>query len=132
MTAFNALLNEVDSKGCLDNWRPWERRKEVVKEKQSSQSWEGSLASKTGRVTKTIVRSNISPCLEKGHPPRVQVDGDDVEMFDPKAAVLRMLKEPQKETWSDNLDLDGDGEGSGQKEATKVKQETTMLQCKGI
>ena len=71
-----------------------------------------------------IVRRSI-PCLAKGRPPRVQVDGNDVEMFDPKSAVLEMLKQPEKETWSDNLDWDGDV--SVQEEATKNKQETNLL-----
>ena len=26
MSALNALLKEVDSKGCLDNWKPWKKK----------------------------------------------------------------------------------------------------------
>ena len=141
MSALNCLLKELDIKSCSDNWTPWKRTKEGVKEglrKQGSQSWEDSLASKTGRVaemierrsktgrvTERIARRNI-PCLVKGRPPRVQVDGDDVEMLDPKAAVLKMLEQPQREFWSDNLD--GDGDVSAQEEATKDKLKTNMRQ----
>ena len=93
--------------------------------KQGLQRWECFLATKTGRVKEMVARRSI-PCLAKSRPPRVRGDGDDVEMFDPKAAVLEMLKKPQKETWSDNLDWDG--EVSVQEEATKNKQETSLLQ----
>ena len=87
--------------------------------KQGSQSWKGSFASKSGRVTKRIERRSKTervtemierrniPSFAKDLPPRVQVDGDDVEMFDRKAAVLKMLKQPQKERRSDNLDENG-------------------------
>ena len=94
--------------------------------KQGSQSWEGSLATKTGREKEMVARRSI-PCLAKSRTPRVRGDGDDVEMFDPKAAVLEMLKKPRKETWSDNLERDGDV--SAWEEATKNKQETNLLQA---
>ena len=68
------------------------------------------------------------PCLAKSRPPRVRGNGDDVEMFDPKAAVLEMLKKPQKETWTDNLERDGDV--SVQEEATKTNRRGTCF--KGI
>ena len=49
MSALNSLLNEVDIKGSSDNWRPWRRTKDAMKEdfrKNGSQSWDRSLASK--------------------------------------------------------------------------------------
>ena len=38
MSALNALLREVEIKRCSDNWRPWKRTKEVVKECLRKQS----------------------------------------------------------------------------------------------
>ena len=72
-----------------------------------SQSWEGTLASKKRRVTEMIERRN-NPTLSDVRPPRVQVEWDDEDMSDPKAAVIEMLKTPQKEKWSERLDLDGE------------------------
>ena len=76
-------------------------------------------------MTEKIARRN-KLILAKVRPPRVQLERDDEEMFDPKAAVLKMLKQPQKEIWSDNLD--GDVDVSVQKEVANDKQETNMLQ----
>ena len=36
------------------------------------------------------------------------MEGDEEEMLDPKPAVMVMLKTPQKEIWSESLDLDGE------------------------
>ena len=65
-----------------------------------SQSWEGALASNKGMVPEKIERRNI-PILAKVPPPRVQVDEDDEEMFDPKDALMEMLKEAEKKTATD-------------------------------
>ena len=109
MSALNVVLKEIDIKGSADNWRPWKKSKEVVREDlrtTGSQSWEGTLASKKVMGTEMIERRN-KPFLAKIRAPRVEVDGEDDEMFDPKAAVMEMLKIPQKERWSESLDLNG-------------------------
>ena len=50
---------------------------------------------------------------------------DDVEMFDPKAAVLEMLKKTTEETWSESLEWDGDVRV--QEEAPKDQKEIGPL-----
>ena len=44
-----------------------------------------------------MIKRRENTGLAKGRPPRVQVKGDDAEMFDPKAAVMKMVKQTQKE-----------------------------------
>ena len=86
MSALNDLLKEVDIKGSSDNWRPWKRTKDVVKEdtrKKGSQSWDGSLAPTKGMVTEKIWRRN-RPFLAKVSPPRVQVEETILKCLTPK------------------------------------------------
>ena len=104
-------MKEVDIKETTDNWRPWRRPNDSEKVdgkiKRTSSRWD-SLASKMGMETKKTVGGK-SHILDNARPPRVHVEGDDVEMRDPKAAVLKMLRKPQKETWSESEDREGDG-----------------------
>ena len=101
MAALNNLLKELDIKSCTDNWRPWKRSKEVGNN-EFRKPMAGSVPEKIekrssmGRMTDKIKMRYISG-FAKGRPPRVHVKGDDVDMFDPKAAVLKMLNQPQKE-----------------------------------
>ena len=128
LSALNCVLKEVDIKETTDNWRPWRRPNDSEKVdgkiKSTSSRWD-SLASKMGMETKKTVRGK-SHILANAHPPRVHVEGDDVEMLNPKAAVLEMLRWPQKDTWSDSEDRDGDVRE--QDEATTELQETNSQQ----
>ena len=109
MSALNSVLKEVDIKVTTDNWRPWRRPNDSEKvdgKIKSTSSREDSLASKMGMETKmTVSRKALFQASDR--PPRVQVEGDDVEMKDPKAAVLEMLGKPPNETWSESEDRDG-------------------------
>ena len=109
MSALNVVLKDLDIKGYSDNWRPWKRPIKVGKtdsRKMGSQSWKGTVASKKG-TTETLER-RIHPNLSEVRPPSVQVEWDDEDMRDSKAAVMEMLKTPQTETLSDSLDLEAD------------------------
>ena len=67
-------------------------------------------------MTEKIETRNC-PFLGKDRPPRIRAEGGDVDMIDPKAAVMEMLKKmPEKEMFS------------AQEEATKDKQETVREQ----
>ena len=98
MSALNAVFKEVDIKGSSDNWRPWNRPNEmatnaVLKEvdiKGSSDNWRPWKRPKE-MATKLPTAVN-RPSKERGRPPRVEVEGDDIVMGDPKAAVMEMLK----------------------------------------
>ena len=98
MSALNAVFKEVDIKGSSDNWRPWNRLKEmatnaVLKEvdiKGSTDTWRPWKRPKE-MATKVPTAVNRLP-KERGRPPRVEVEGDDIVMGDPKAAVMEMLK----------------------------------------
>ena len=108
MTALNSLLKDLNIKSCTDNWRPWKSTKEVGND-ELRKPMTGRVPEKierrsnTGRVTEKIKMRDITG-LAKGRPPRVQVKGDDVGMFDPKAAVMKMLKQPQKEDYQRKLE----------------------------
>ena len=76
MKEINSLLKEVDIKECSDTWKPWSKKESAVKS--------------------TMPTTEILPPKDRGLPPRVQVDGDDIEMLDPKAAVMEMLGKEKK------------------------------------
>ena len=79
MREINGLLKEVVIKDCKDNWRPWckgEQRGKSESMIDHKQSTRPNMMSDQG-----------------SRPPRVEVQGDDIEMIDPKAAVMKMLRE---------------------------------------
>ena len=118
MSALNVVLKEIDIKGSADNWRPWQKSKEVAREDlrtTGSQCWEDTLTSKKAMGTETNERWK-KPFLAKECPPRVQVEEDDEDMFDPKVAVMEMLEKakigeepaPKEETVIDSIEWDGE------------------------
>ena len=76
----------------------------------ASQRRECTLASKK----EMIERRRNNPTLSEVNHPKVCVDQDDEEMLDAKAAVMKMLKTPQKELSSEtdvvNKDYTENGE----------------------
>ena len=117
----NSVLKELDIKEYKDNWRPWSQRDKqgkngVTTDQRSSN--EPFLLSRE-RVTVPQVgleESSGSDLMNNGkrkwsRPPKVEVEGDDVEWLAPKAAVMKMLndaKELQEKTQQEKKNIDGD------------------------
>ena len=97
MTAINCLLKEVDIKPCSDNWRPWSKIENGVKNdlrntalgriasrkpnKQygcEGKKWKLSREDNAKQEKKTDTK--IKPIAWRGLPPRVQLAEDDTEM----------------------------------------------------
>ena len=109
MREINGLLKEVEIKEYKDTWKPWRKRVQRGK-------YEGTIdrrAStrpnlKSGKM-ETVPQVGLEessgselmnnealkmPTVEvRSRPPRVEVEGDDIEMLDPKAAVMKMLRD---------------------------------------
>ena len=113
MKEINGLLKEVDIKEHKDTWKPWSKRdhggkilgsivqRAITKPKLKDCKTEtiptvglkdrsGSDFKKNGELK--LLNAEVLPSRVWGRSPRVEVDGDDVEMLDPKAAVLEMLR----------------------------------------
>ena len=99
----NSVLKELDIKEYKDNWRPWNQRAKPGKKggrRDQVESNESYLLRRK-MVTEPHVGFEESSGLDLMNngerkwcrPPRVEVDGDDVEMLAPKAAVLKLMKD---------------------------------------
>ena len=102
----NTVLKELDIKEYKDNWRPWSQRNKQGKKggwRDQVESHEPYLLRRK-MVTVPQVgleESSGADLMNIGErkwsrPPRVEVDGDDVEMLGPKAAVMKMLKDAKE------------------------------------
>ena len=98
MKDINCLLKEIDIKECKDTWKPWSKTERGVKTKLPTA--EALPSKKCCRPPRVEVDGDIidrfePKALSKVRPPRVQVEGGDVDMFDHKAAVKEMLKKAE-------------------------------------
>ena len=136
ISALNDVFKELDFKGSSDNWRPWKRPMEVGTDdlrKTGTQSREGTLVTKKCTVSEMEMR--ITPIISHDRPPSGQVEREDEDMCDPKAAVMKMLNTPQIEALRDSLDSEGDeiirhgvvntNRGGGDNIGNKVLDEST-------
>ena len=107
MREINGLLKEIDKKDYKDTWKPWSMR--VQRGKKEGQIDQGAtirpnmkswmMDTVPPRELKCELKSSGSELMNNGdrkrcRPPRVEVEGDDVEMLAPKAAVLKLMKDP--------------------------------------
>ena len=114
MREINGLLKEVDIKEHKDTWKPWNKRDlggkklgSIVKSsgtKHMLKNWKmetiptGGLKERSGKELKKkeelkLLTAEALPSRVWGRSPRVEIDGDDVEMLYPKAAILEMLRD---------------------------------------
>ena len=114
MSEINSLLNAVEIKACKDTWRPWRTRDQGGKKvgsidqrpsmKPNLKGWKMETVPQVGWEKSSgselknndelkLLTAEVLPPRVRGRPPRVEVDGDDVDMLDPKAAVMKMLRD---------------------------------------
>ena len=114
MKEINSLLKEVDIKEHKDTWKPWNKRDlggkkmgsivQRASTKPTLKNWKmetipiGGLKERSGKKLKKkeelkLLTAEANPSRVWGRSQRVEIDGDDVEMLDPKAAVLEMLRD---------------------------------------
>ena len=96
MREINDLLKEVDIKECENTWRPWSQR--IQRGKRVGKIDQGEVSSgsdiQNNEELKMLTAEEL-PHRATIRPPRVEVEGDDVEMLDPKAAVMKMLRDAE-------------------------------------
>ena len=98
MREINGLLQEVEIKDWKDNWRPW---------------CKGEYRGKS--VGMIVHMKSTRPNLKSERwslPPRAEVEGDDVQMLDPKATVMKMLRNA-KDQQEKNTPLPPSSSGRG-------------------
>ena len=120
MSALNVVLQELDIKVYSDNWRPWKRPVKGGMDdlrKMSSPSYMETEHPTTGIVGggELLVKPVIPP----------MVDIEDIDMSHRKAAVMEMLKHPQKENYGKIME--GDGDVSLEEEDIQDQQEMKQL-----
>ena len=99
MREINCLLKEVEIKEYKDNWRPWIMREKRGTNVGRNNQMAGSKPNVWNQKAETVPQVGLEESKKKKRrklPPRVEVDGDDVHMLDPKAAVMKMLNEKRK------------------------------------
>ena len=100
MTAINRLLKEIDIKEYRDDWRPWRERKKMGKERKMDideeepakgvmkiQEQLPPLGSPTMRTKKTGIKDDGGMTVGENDKGKTKIE------FDPKAAVLELLRE---------------------------------------
>ena len=103
----NSVLKELDIKEYKDNWRPWRKRniqgKNVGTTDQLASNEPYLLSRKRVTVPQVgLEKSSGSDLMNIGdrkwsRQPRVEVEGDDADWLDPKAAVMKMLKDAKEQ-----------------------------------
>ena len=109
MREINGLLKEVEINEYKDTWKPWSKRVQQGKDEGTIDQRPSMRPSLKSGKMKTVpqvgleessgseLRNNDAlkmPTVEvRSRPPRVEVEGDDIEMLDPKAAVMKMLRD---------------------------------------
>ena len=107
MREINSLLKEVDIKEYKDTWRPWsvQRGKDegTIDQRASTRPNLKSGKMETVPQVGLVVSSDsdltnndelkMHTAKVRSRPPRVEIEGDDIEMNDPKNAVMKMLRD---------------------------------------
>ena len=107
MRELNCMLKEVEIKEYKDNWRPWRKRNIQGKKEGTTDQLASTEPYLLSRMRVTVPQvgleessgSDLMNNVDRkwSRPPRVQVEGDDVDLLDPKAAVMKMLKEAKEQ-----------------------------------
>ena len=102
----NSVLKELDIKEYKDNWRPWiQRNKQGMKGGRTDQVESNDLYLLRQKMVTVpqvdLEESSGSDLMNNGErkwsrPPRVEVEGDDIERLAPKAAVMKMLNDAKE------------------------------------
>lgn len=115
MREINGLLKEVEINEYRDTWRPWSKRVQRGKDEGTIDQRASTRPNLKSEKMETVPQVGLEessgselmnnddlkmlPVEVRSRPPRVEVEGDDIEMLDPKAAVMKMLRDAKDQQW---------------------------------